>query len=53
LKDPHCGTNGKEYDNGCFFLCAQQREKGQHNYSITVSGSSSNEVKLTGSLTLK
>jgi hypothetical protein len=25
LKDPHCGSDLKQYDNGCYFECAQKR----------------------------
>jgi len=28
FKDPHCGSDNKNYDNGCYFECAQKRNPG-------------------------
>ncbi|CAL8121766.1 unnamed protein product [Orchesella dallaii] len=28
LKDPHCGSDYKLYDNGCYFECAMKRNPG-------------------------
>ncbi|ODM95986.1 Serine protease HTRA1 [Orchesella cincta] len=34
LRDPHCGSDYKLYDNGCYFECAQKRNPGIHDLTF-------------------